>query len=134
MKKSLRLIVVELLAIGAIIVSQNTFAASNAKLEDFKVVNKTNVDFSFMGICGKGVVVKGNPDIKQQGQFIYKIGGQDATGEIGYFDNTHHEVINFDYDYTKPGGYVSAQGGAKYYQFNEYCTLNGNEIVITNKQ
>lgn len=112
---------------------KNVLAASTTKLEDFKVVNKTNTDFSFMGICGKGVVIKGNPEIKPKGQFTYKIGGQDAKGEIGYFDNAHHEVINFDYGYTKPGGYVSVKGGDQYYQFTGYCTLNGNEIVITNK-
>lgn len=134
MKKLLKLITLALLAAAAIADSQSILAASSTKLEDLIIVNKTNTDFSFMGICGKGAVIKVNPEIKPQGQLTYKIGGLNAKGEIGYFDNTHHEVINFDYDYTKPGGYVVVKGGNHYYQFSGYCTLNGNEVVITNKQ
>lgn len=133
MKYSLKLVTTALLTAGAIMGSQNVFAASNTNLEELIIINKTNTDFSFMGICGKGVVVKGNPEIKSQGQYTFKIGGKDAKGEIGYFDNAHHQVINFDYDYTKPGGYVEAKGGEQFYKYAGACTLNGNEITITNK-
>ena len=134
MKHSLKLVTATLLAAGAIMSSQSVFAASNTNLEELKVVNKTNTDFDFMGICGKGVVVKGNPEIKPQGQYTFQIGGTDAKGEIGYFDNAHHQVVNFDYDYTKPGGYVTVKGGEQFYKYTGVCTLNGNEIIITNKQ
>ncbi|MCW5588103.1 MAG: hypothetical protein KIT27_00435 [Legionellales bacterium] len=119
--------------LGVLLGTQVALATQQCANE-LKIVDKSNANFDFTGICGGGIAIRGNPNLEPGKEFTYVMLGDKAEGEIGYIDNKHHQYINFDYDYTKSGGVVSVKGGEKYYQYAGLCTPYGNEIIIENKQ
>lgn len=131
MKNILRVGVVSFLGLISVAIADSEIVHGTARYQELKIINKTNIPFKFMKIKKQSGYISNSGDLKPYATVMYEIGGKSAVGEIRYIDNKHNEVINFEYDYTMPGGKVTGRDSNNYYRYPGVCVKNGSIIFIT---
>ena len=132
--KSSKIISSLLLAFGVLLLTKSAVASEYKYIGELKIINKSNANFTVIGVHGYGVVINGKPILRSNTKLTLNFGDKGAKGEVKYIDDKHHEVISLDYNYTRLGSIAKVTGGKKYYQYTALCTLYGNKIIIENKQ